>query len=176
MKKIDFIYKFIFWLAIIAIVISIFTLTIGQIIPIEFNNNTYQSDFYSFIYFGLPISIGLTLFGTIKRQNDKLRNLLIGFLSIVLSFICFFVLVNSMFSIGFGAWTNETILYRNIQNKKLTINQQIYDLGAFGYGKRRIAEINPFLKYFEIVKLIDTTKIDKTKWVKINEEGDLNFQ
>jgi hypothetical protein len=175
LKKKNYIFKFIFWLAIIVIAISVFALTIGQIIPIEFKNNTNQSDFYSYIYFGLPISISLTLFRTIKTRNNKLKNLLIGFSTIVLSVICFFVLVTSMFSIGFCAWTNETILYRNMNNKELTINQQIYDLGAFGYGKRRIAEIKPFLKYFEIVKIIDTTKIDKTKWLKINEEGDLHF-
>jgi hypothetical protein len=175
LKKIKLIYKFIFWLALTAIAISIFTLTFGQIIPIEFKNNTYQSDFYSFIFFGLPLSIGLTLFGTIKNQNNKLKNLLIGFSTIVLSVICFFVLVTSMFSIGFGAWTNETILYRNKSNEELTINQQIYDLGAFGYGKRRTAELKPFFKYFEIVKIIDTSKIDKTKWLKVNEEGDLHF-
>jgi hypothetical protein len=175
LKKTNYIFKFIFWLAIVLIVISVFALTLGQIIPIEFNNNTNQSYFYSYIIFGLPISIGLTLFGTIKSQNKKFKNLLIGFSTIVLSIICFFVLVTSMFRIGFGAWTNETILYRNINNKELTINQQIYDLGAFGYGKRRTAEIIPFLKYFELVKIIDTTKIDKTKWLKVNEEGDLQF-
>lgn len=175
MGKIIFIYKFIFWLALTIIAISIFTLTIGQIIPIEFKNNTNQSDFYSFIFFGLPISICLTLFGTIKSKNNKSKNLLIGFLTIVLSIMCFLVLVTSIFSIGFGAWTNETILYRNKYNKELTIKQQIYDLGAFGYGKRRTAELKPFLNYFEIVKIVDTTKIDKTKWLKVNEEGDLNF-
>ena len=162
-------------MAIIIIAISVFALTFGQIIPIEFKNNTIQSVFYTYMFFGLPISIGLTLFGTIKSQNNKLINLLIGFSTIVLSVICFFVLVTSMFSIGFGAWTNETILYRNNSNKEITINLQIYDLGAFGYGKRRTAEIKPFFKYFENVKIIDTTKIDKTKWLKVNEEGDMHF-
>lgn len=175
MKKIKLLYALIFWLSLIVIAISIFTLTVGQIIPIEFKNNANQSDFYCFIFFVFPLSIGLTLFGTIKSQNNKLKNLIIGISTVVLSIICFFALVTSMFSIGFGAWTNETILYRNKNNKELTINQQIYDLGAFGYGKRRIAELKPFFKYFEIVKIIDTTKIDQTKWVKVNEESDLHF-
>ncbi len=175
MKKSNYIFKFIFWIAIIIIAISFFALTFGQIIPVEFNDNTNQSYFYNYMFFGLPISIGLTLFGTIKSQNSNLKNLLIVTSTIVLSVICFFVLVTSMFSIGFGAWTNEAILYRNKNNKELTINQQIYDLGAFGYGKRRMAEIKPFFNYFEIVKIIDTTKIDKSKWLKVNEEGDLHF-
>ena len=175
MKKNYLINKYIFRFSLTVILISIFTLTIGQKIPIEFKNNSTQSDFYSFIYFGFPISIILTLFGTIKNQNTKLKNWIIGLSTILISTITFYVLVTFLFSIAFYAWTNAMILYRNKKDKNVTITEQIYDMGAFGYGKRRVTELKPFLKYFEIVKIIDTTKIDKKDWIKTNEEGNIHF-
>ena len=81
----------------------------------------------------------------------------------------------TMFTIGFGAWTNETILYRNNADKNITINQQIFDVGALGYGGRRTVKLKPLFVFFQTVENIDITKIDKAKWTYVNEEGDIHF-
>ena len=78
-----------------------------------------------------------------------------------------------MFKIGFGAWVNETILYCNKSNNQITINEQIFDAGALGYGSRRIVQTRPFFYYFQTIKQIDTTKLNKDEWKLINKEGDI---
>ena len=175
MGIINFIRLTVFWLTITFIISTIFAFTIGQILPVEFRNNKMQSDYYYFAYTVLPFSFLLTMVGTIKKKNKKAKNWTIVGLTILSSIICFFILVRIMFSIGFGAWINEAVLYRKKEDKTISINRQIFDDGAFGYGGYRNAELKPFLKYFLIVKQIDTAKIDKTKWDFVNEEGDIHF-
>ena len=165
----------IFWLTIVFIVSSVFELTVGQSLPVDFKDNKMQSDYYYFVFTALPFSFLLTLFGTIKKKNTKARNWTIGVLTTLSAGLCFFILVRVMFSIGFGAWTNEAILYRKKNNKNITINQQIFDVGALGYGGHRTAQLTPFLKYFQTIKQVDTTKIDKTQWIFVNEEGDIHY-
>ncbi|PZP43320.1 MAG: hypothetical protein DI598_15905 [Pseudopedobacter saltans] len=173
MNTLKLIRRIIFYLTIIIIVSSVFALTIGQIISVEFRNNNAKGDYYYFAFTSLPICILLSLIGTIKRKNSKARNWTIGICTIFSSVICFFILLNVMFKIGFGAWVNETILYCNKSNNQITINEQIFDAGALGYGSRRIVQTRPFFYYFQTIKQIDTTKLNKDEWKLINKEGDI---
>ena len=77
----------------------------------------------------------------------------------------------------FGGWTNETILYRNKHNESISINEQIWDVGAFGWDRNRtrIVKLKPVLKYLYQVTPIDTGKLDKTEWKFVNEEGDIHY-
>ncbi|HSC53155.1 MAG TPA: hypothetical protein VLC98_06045 [Phnomibacter sp.] len=154
---------------------SVLALTVGQSLPVEFKYHKMHSEYYYFVFTVLPFAFLLTLIWTIKRKNTKAKNWTIGFLTVLSAGLCFFILVSVMFSIGFGTWTNETILYRNKDSNNTTINQQIFDAGALGYGGHRIAQLTPFLKYFQTVKLVDTAKIDKTQWIFVNEEGDIHY-
>ena len=61
--------KTIFWAAIVFIGLTIFTLTIGQILPYEFADYKLQHKYYDTIIQGLPIAVLLTLFGTLKKEK-----------------------------------------------------------------------------------------------------------
>ena len=162
-------------MTIIFIVSTVFVFTIGQNLPIEFKDNSIKSDYYYFAFTALPISFLLTLLGTIKKKNSKAINWTIGVLTVLASSLCFFILISVMFSIGFGAWTNEKILFRSKTDNNISINLQIFDVGALGYGGHRTTQLTPFLKYFQKVKIIDTTKIDKAQWISVNEEDTIHF-
>ena len=73
-----------------------------------------------------------------------------------------------------GIWENEFILYENKKDSKITINQQIMDLGEFGVGEARIVKLKPLLKYWIIVTKLDTTMIDKDEWLFVNRFGGFN--
>jgi hypothetical protein len=156
------------------IFISIYTFTIGQKINYEFSNNHVRGNFYNIIIQGFPIAILLTLFGTLKRENFKIKNFTIIISTLLIAILTFFAILNNIFLIGFGAWTTEKIVYRNKINQ-LEIKEQIFDNGAFGYGNKRIVKTKPFLKYWIYPTEIDTTKINKNEWIFVNEEGDIKF-
>ena len=175
MKQIKSLRLTIFWLTIIFIIVALFALTIGQYLPIDFKNYKTQSNFYYFVFTGLPFAILLSLFGTLKREYSKFKSWTIGILTVLSAGFCFFILMFTMFTIGFGAWTNETILYRNNDDRNITINEQIFDIGALGYGGRRTVKLKPIFMIFQTVENIDITKIDNAKWTYVNEEGDIHF-
>lgn len=69
-----------------------------------------------------------------------------------------------------GDWKTQTLIFRNIEDKNKTINLQLRgDRFAFGY-KKRIVEIYKLIPYMEWTTNIDTLKIDRSKWEKLNIE------
>ncbi len=166
--------KTIFLTAIFFIGLTIFALTVGQILPYEFADYKIMHNFYDTIMQGLPIAILLTLFGTIKRKKTRVQNLTFLGITVLISIMSFFIVVSLMFRIGFGAWTTVSTLYRHKTEDKV-IKEQLFDVGALGYGGQRIVEIKPVLKYWILPTKIDTSKINKNEWKFVNEQGDIKF-
>lgn len=166
--------KTIFWTSIALIGLTIFSLTIGQILPYEFADYKIKHKFYGAIMQGLPVAILLTLFGTIKRDKTTTQNLILLGLTVLTSILSFFVIVSLMFRIAFGDWITVTTLYRHkTENKE--IKEQLFDIGALGSGRKRTVEIKPVLKYWILPKDIDATTINKNDWDFVNEQGDIKF-
>lgn len=166
--------KTIFWTAIVFIGLTIFALTVGQILPYEFADYKLQHKFYDTIIQGLPIAVLLTLFGTLKKQNSKTRNWTFGILTVLTSILCLVGQLFMIFAFGFGAWTTVTTIYKHKTDNR-EIKEQLYDIGAFGYGGQRTVEIKPFLKYWVLPTKIDTATINKNEWNLVNEQGDIKF-
>ena len=105
--------KILFWIAISFIALTVFSLTIGQILPYEFADNKIMHGYYDTIMQGLPIAILLTLVETVRKRNSKTKNLIFIVTTILTSVLSFVIMVSLMFQIGFGAWTTMTTIYRN---------------------------------------------------------------
>jgi hypothetical protein len=172
MKTIVILKKIIFFLSIAFIVISLLELTIAQSIPIEFADPRVRYIFYNCTFYGFPIAILLTLFGTIKKENTRSTTWTTGVLTIAISFVSIFIIVISSVRIGFGAWRTEYILFRHEGDKNHTISEQIWYAKSSGYGAKRTVELRPFLKCWNKVISIDTAKIDKHGWIFVNEIAD----
>jgi len=161
-------YRIICWSSLLFLAVFLWTVTIGQTINFEFRNYKTANEFYNVILAGTPIAILLTLFGTVKRHHEKARKLLTIFATIGLTVLTFMFLLNNLFTIGFGAWTTFNITYENKTNPERQIREQRYDVGALGYGGNRVVEVKPFAGLFWQVSTVDTTKIDKAKWLRAN--------
>jgi hypothetical protein len=168
-------YRIIFWSSLLFLAVFLWTVTIGQTNNFDFRNHKTANDFYNVILGGTPIAIFLTLFGTLKTHHDKARKLLTIFATIGLTVLTFMFLLNNLFTIGFGTWTTFNIAYQDKTNPERQIREQRYDVGALGYGSERIVEVKPFAGLFWQVSTVDTNKIDKTKWVRVDKEADIKF-
>ena len=76
----------------------------------------------------------------------------------------------------------EKVQFSNAQNvidlllfSLREIQEQLYDIGAFGYGGQRTVEIKPFLYFFILPTPIDTLSINKEEWEFVNKQGDIKF-
>lgn len=165
----------IFSIALVFIGVSIFSLTIGQIINFEFVVTKTRFYYYTLVMFGFPIAVLLTLLGTIKIKYKRSTNLWTTGLTVISSVIFGIIVFGLALKIGWGSWVNETILYRNKQDLSTKIAYQIWDAGALGYGRHRTVKLTPVFKFWNKVNEIDSVKIDKNEWKFVNEEGDLKF-
>lgn len=172
MSKLEKVFQ---WLTLIFFSVALYSMTLGQYIPIEFTNWRHSHIYYDIILAGLPVATLFTLVWTIRKANSKKRNILIGIATILVTFGMFILSIYFLFVFGFGAWVNEEILYENKQNPKQIISQQLLDIGAFGYGGQRTVKLTPFLGLWNITTEIDTTKIEKNDWTLVKKEGDIKF-
>ena len=171
----NFIQKIFFVLTLTFFGISLFSMTVGQIIPIEFADWRDMHIFYDIILRGLPIMILLTLVWTIRKKRSIRGNFIIGIVTALIAFGAYLSTIFLMFSFGFGAWVNEETIYENKDNPKQTINYQLWDIGAFGYGGQRTVKLTPFLGLWVVATKIDTTTIEKDKWTLVKRKGDIKF-
>ena len=170
MKVFNSIRKVIFLLSASFIVIAIYSLTIGQGISIEFQDWHFMHDYYDFIMEALPLALVLTLTGTLKFKRSNVERFIIVCVTIVTSIMSFFWAGVLAFRIGFGAWVDVEILYEYRDDRNIKIKEQIYDVGALGYGGTRTVKLTPFLKFWYRITHVDSTKITKTEWITINKE------
>ena len=172
MKQIKEIFK---WITLLFFGVAIFAMTIGQVLPIEFADWRHMHLFYDIILQGLPIAILLTLVWTLKKSTQKRTNIVIGVLTPVIAAGMLFITIPLIFSFGFGAWVDEAIIYESKENPNVIINQQIWDVGALGYRGQRTVKLTPILGLWNWVENIDTTEINKEKWILVRKEGDIKF-
>jgi len=174
MKKGLVIGKIIFWITITFICVASFSITLGQVLPIEFADWRMSQHYYDFVSEYIPFAILLTLIRTIRKSCAIQLKLLVLTSTLIASVGSFYVFGVMAFKVSFGVWVNESILYKNKENLAITINEQVLDQGALGYGGRRTVRLKPFLGYWNLVKKVDVSKVDTSKW--INGNGDLILQ
>ena len=106
----------------------------------------------------------------------KNKKYLLSFIIIAFCISIFIGLKNPfVFYNIFSSYKTQTILYVHKNNPELSIEFQMKDIGALGY-KRRIIKRNKKL-YFKQEIVIDTTKIDMSKWRKVNiDKNKLNLK
>lgn len=167
--------KTIFWIAIAFILLTMFSLTIGQILPFEFYDYKLSQIFYNTLIVGTPIAILLTLFETVERGQTIGRNLAFLGVTVLVSIASFFAVgILIIIVSGFGNWVTATIIFRHKTNDK-EIKEQWYANGSFGYSGKRIVKTQPFLKYWVLPTNVDTAKIDKNEWIFVDEQGEIKF-
>jgi hypothetical protein len=169
----NIILKTVFGLIILFVVVTIYALTFGQNSTYEFADWKLSREFYDHIMQGLPIAVLLTLTGTIKRTNDKSKNITIIVATIIGSIVSFIIMVSMVFSVGFLTITNDTLLYKHKNNPTTTIMTQTIGQGAFGADGHRIVKLEPFLNFWNKISIIDTTTIDKSEWIFVNQQIDM---
>ena len=157
--------KIIYWTSFVLIFVFVIVPFVGQFTPLEFTNDSFQDSFEQVRFFGLPIVILLTLFGTLKSKDSTGTKTTKIVLTICISLFSVFILFMTVFA-GMCRWTNNKILFENINNTKTKIVLRDFGCGATDSGSPtykvcKIKNITPFLIW---VTSIDTTKIDRQLW------------
>jgi hypothetical protein len=168
-----FFFKIIFWTSIIFICLCVLIGIITHLLPIEIDNKT-ENTYENILITWFPISILLTLSGTIK-PNDTGRTMGFKFLLTIFTtgLFVFMIFATSLGS-GMCGWTTIKVLFENKQNHSNKIVKRTFGCGATDSGSPllKIFEVKEISSYFIWVSEVDTNNIDRTNWARIenNEE------
>jgi hypothetical protein len=163
--------KIIYWTSLVLIFVFVIVPFVGQFTPLEFTNDNFQDSFEQFRFFGLPIAILLTLFGTLKAKDSTGTKTSKIVLTICISVFSVFILFMTVFA-GMCRWTNNKILFNNITDKTTKIVLRDFGCGATDSGSPtykvcKIKSITPLLIW---VTAIDTTNIDRQIWQRVDNK------
>ena len=153
-------FRLIFWISISFIIIGIFSLILSPNTNIEFKNNNIRDFFYFVVYGGITIAILLTLFGTIKKRNSKLKNITITITTIVISGLFLIISFYLSLTMKYIRVHYDEIIYQKISDN-ITIHKQEYTRGVYSPTKIRIVKLTPILFFWTKVEDIDTVEINK---------------
>ncbi|NRT17196.1 hypothetical protein HNP99_003577 [Flavobacterium sp. 28A] len=153
----------------IKVFIVIFIISTGLIILNRITNLSISSALiYWFLIFTSYSTFFLLLNEIFKRKYRKATRIFI----IIIGFFC----VGLFYITNLSFWGTQTIEYLNIADKNISIEYQMRDLGGLGF-KTRIIEKTKILPYLNLIKEIDTTKINKSEWERVEiEKNEMNIK
>lgn len=158
------------------LILSLITINVFYLGGLEFSKSNYCIIFW--IIF-LIITSAATILKIVKITTgrfSKFKNIIIVSITTISVFsLSILILNNIILPLNFSQWVNFTIMYRNKSDKNKSINVQILDYGAFGYGGYRTVLITRVSPLFNHISEVDTLAIDKNIWIYVNESGDIKF-
>lgn len=142
---------------ILTLIVTSTLLLIERLTSIEINNN--------FILFFLVFTVIGNLSLIISQYLfDKLSKNYVILLLVIIFSVCLVVAVLTWTNI----WNTQAILYRNKKNPQQTIEYRMRNKYGFGFEKQ-IVRKKKILPYIDDIVVADTTTIDKSKWIRVNE-------
>ena len=159
--------KLIFWISISFLTFWILSPIILKLTGLEFNNAHFQQSFEKSRFFGIPICILLTLFGTFQATDQSGEKVLKVLSTIGITVFVFFFMTMTLFN-EMCIWTNGAVLFEHKQHKNVKIIERDYGCGATDSSLPIVQnfKIKEVTKYFAVFSTIDIEKIDQTKWTK----------
>ena len=160
--------KIIYWVSLALIFVFVIIPFVGQFTPLEITNHNFQSLFEQLRFFGLPIVILLTLFGTLKPKDTLSTKTTKIILTICVSLLSVYILFMSIWA-GMCRWTNNKVLFNNVHDKTIKIVLRDFGCGATDSGSPtyKVCKIKNILPSLIWVTEIDTTKIDRQIWQRV---------
>jgi hypothetical protein len=161
--------KIAFSITMSAIVIFIALPAIFQYIHIEFSKTVYRDLFETYRFFLLPMSILGSLYWTVSSGHSITRKTIVLVITIVATFFSIIVLSGTVLS-GMCGWTNISVLFENNKHSSQKIVRRDFGCGATDSegpspSVYKLQELTPF---FIRATLIDTSKIDRNEWKKLD--------
>ncbi|WP_284653242.1 hypothetical protein [Flavobacterium terrisoli] len=143
------------YISVLIIILAL--LLIERLTAVEINNN---------------IILFLIVFTTIGTLSLIVSQYLFGELSrkyvILLFLIVFSVCLAVAVLTWADNWKTQSILYRNTKHPQQTIEYRMRSKHGYGFEKQ-IVRRKRILPYLDNIIVVDTTAIDKSKWIRVNE-------
>lgn len=167
----DKVRKVIYWSCISLIVFWFFMPIIRWLTGLDFANSDISIASEQFFFYGIPTAIILTLIKTIKRSQSFVKILTNVVITVIIALLFigfqFFALFANM-----CAWYTTDILFTHKTDTNIEIVNRDYGCGAWDSGTpiSKTFKISKYSDYLIKSSEVDTSQIDKSKWIKVASE------
>jgi len=162
--------KIFFWTSITFLATCLFIGILGLFFQVEFADYNTAILFYNIKLYGIPISILLTLTGTLRSKNKT--GLIIGKIFATIGVLLIVIIIGFISKFDICGWLIDDTLFTKKNDSTEKIQVRHYDCGAVDSDKPnyRIVKIEKIGKYFLYTSKVDTNKIDKDDWIRAKIE------
>jgi hypothetical protein len=160
--------KIVFGIALVFLFLWMISPIVRAVLNLEFASDSFKMDYKQFLFYAVPIAVILTLCGTL-RKLDKIVILLVkifGTLAIAVIFIGLIAI--SVFG-DMCIYTEKEVLFESKTKPDTKIVVREFGCGATDSQgpSESVFEIQYCNDYFIRTRKIDTTKIDRNEWIKV---------
>jgi hypothetical protein len=139
------------------LVVTSVLLLIERLTSIEINNNIVLFFLVFTVLGNLSLIISQYLFGELSKK----------YVVLLLSIVFLICLAMAILT-WTNNWKTQAILYRNTKHPRQTIEYRMRSKYGFGFEKQIVRKKRIF-PYIDDIVIADTTLIDKSKWIRVNE-------
>ena len=168
--------KLIFRIFVIFYSLIIGAILVSRLKNIEFSDNYFCANIYVIFFITTIILIITSIrLNTLRKTKNTEKGIFL-FAHYIVGIVTLIFLVSLTLTSEFGNWVDNRIEYENIGNPKRTINHQVLDKGALGFGGERVVETSSFFKIWNTVEKIDTLKLNLKEWKRIEKIPQYSFE
>ena len=155
--------KFLFWISVSLITFWILSPVMRLVVKIEWRTPELLESYQQFVRIGFPLAIFFAFILSIKKNEDASPITAKILAAVIFPIVSFGILLFS----GFCGYVNRELFHEKAGSSKI-IERRI-DCGAIDSGdsEYRTVKVSPFLGYFNYITEIDTNKIDKNNWSRL---------
>lgn len=141
-----------------------------SLLPIEFRSGELEGFFYAFGFFGFPFCVLLSLTQTIGKSGNVAGDLAIIAITIFLAAALFFFIVMNAALSGMCTDITEEVIFTHRKNPNIRIEERSFGCGATDSSPSRVhlSKMERCVFIFDWVSKVDTAKINKEEWLRIN--------
>jgi hypothetical protein len=160
--------KTVYWTSILLLSFWVLTSILLIVLPIEITNDDYAMTYRISRFFGIPITILLTLTGTIKREDTARAIVSKVFTTILLSSLIAFIIA-FLALLGMCGETTREVYFENKKHPSTKIVRRSFGCGATDSSPDviRLRKVVRLTSYLIWVTNIDTTQINKSEWIRV---------
>jgi len=164
--------RIVHWTSILCLCFWILVPILGLFIPLEFANSHTEDTYIKIRFYGFPIAATLLILtGMIKRKHTLCLIVTKIILATCIAVFSFFVMIIVLFG-SMCAWTTDKVFFENKRNPSIKIVQRSFGCGATDSTPAtiKVFKIREITSDLIWVTEIDTTQIDKSEWIRIENK------
>jgi hypothetical protein len=168
-------FRILYWTSLLFIGACLLVSLLIRITPLDFASASYGNRFDVLFFGGIPAAILLTISRIGFKSMDRTgkRNTIIrGFLLSVGCLIVFFLYALMTWSDGLCRYVTLRTLFTNRTVPSTHIILRGYGCGAVDGGPPNLStvKVKSFTPVFNYSSPVDTSKINKEEWIRVEEE------